>query len=192
MKLLHVVTGALSASFAPYWANWVRQQRSDLEVRYLLTPSAERFVTRAALAAVSGAEVGPDTWDDDPSHALHVELADWADAITVYPASLSYLARVAAGMVDSPSLLTIACTDVPVVLAPALPPGAARGEVYAHHLAAIDRRANVHLVAPHPVTSAAGGDHPAMSPPPFTVALAVATTAPDRDATTPGPKQEVA
>ncbi len=192
MKLLHVVTGALSASFAPYWANWVRQQRPDLEVRYLLTPSAERFVTRTALAAVSGADVGPDTWDRDPSHALHVELADWADAVTVYPASLSYLARVAMGMADSPSLLTIACADVPVVLAPALPPGAARGEVYADHLAAIDRRSNVHVVAPHPVISATGGDHAAMSPPPFTVALAAATTALDHAGTTRPSRTEVA
>lgn len=154
MNLSIVVTGALNSAFMPYWANWIRLQRSDIDTHYLVTPSALKFVSADSLRTVSGGKVDVDTWEGrtDP---LHVELGDWMDAMVVYPCTLDYFARLAIGSVDSPSLLAHACTDVPLVVAPSLPPGAFENEPYLGHRAALDRREDIVVIDPKPVPSAA-------------------------------------
>jgi hypothetical protein len=154
MNLSIVVTGALSSAFMPYWANWIRLQRRDITPLYLLTPSARKFVSADSLRAVSGGEVYVDSWEGrtDP---LHVELGDWMDAMVVYPCTLDYFARLAVGSVNSPSLLAHACTNVPLVVAPSLPPGAFENQPYIGHRAALDRRPDIVVIDPHPVPSAA-------------------------------------
>jgi phosphopantothenoylcysteine decarboxylase/phosphopantothenate--cysteine ligase len=98
-----------------------------LELRVAVTRNAERFVTRGALGPMSGGNALLDAWPDGPvDRALHVELAEWADTVIVHPASLHFLARLAQGLADTPVLLALQCTTAPVVLAPALPPGAER------------------------------------------------------------------
>lgn len=153
MNLTVVVTGAVSAAFTPYWANWLRLQHPDVKTRYLVSESAAKFVSLDSLRTVSGGSVHADSWTavTDP---LHVQLGDWMDAMIAHPCSFHYLARVAAGSVETPSLLAHACADVPLVLAPSLPPGAYEGRLYRRHAAALRAREDVHVVEPHPVRSA--------------------------------------
>ncbi|GGF97906.1 phosphopantothenoylcysteine synthetase [Rhodococcoides trifolii] len=153
MNLTIVVTGAVSSAFMPYWANWIRMQRPDIATHYLLTPSAEKFVSADAIRTVSGGDVDTDSWQGltDP---LHVTLGDWMDAMVVYPCTLNYFSRLALGVVDSPSLLAHACTDIPVVVAPSLPPGAYENEPYRMHRAALEDRDDVLIVEPTPTRSA--------------------------------------
>lgn len=154
MKLSIVVTGSVSSAFMPYWANWIRLQRNDIETHYLLTPSAQKFVSADSLRTVSGGPVDIDTWEGrtDP---LHVTLVDWMDAMVVYPCTLDYFARLATGSVGSPSLLAHACTDSPLVVAPSLPPGAYENEPYLTHRAALAQRSDILVVDPKPAPSAA-------------------------------------
>ncbi|MGB3770799.1 MAG: flavoprotein [Rhodococcus sp. (in: high G+C Gram-positive bacteria)] len=153
MNLTVVVTGAVSSAFMPYWANWIHVQRPDIATRYLVTPSAEKFVSGDAIRAVSGGDVDIDSWTG-VTEALHVHLGDWMDAMVVYPCTLSYFARLAVGAVDSPSLLAHACTDIPLVVAPSLPPGAYENEPYLMHREALAKRDDVVIVEPSPVRSA--------------------------------------
>src|SRR5690606_22684491 len=51
---------------------------------------------------------------------VHVELAAWADAIVVAPATANMIARAASGMADDAVLATLRCADVPVLFAPAM------------------------------------------------------------------------
>ncbi|MFV0460876.1 MAG: flavoprotein [Actinomycetales bacterium] len=160
MNVLIVVTGAASAAFAPYWANWLKMARPDVSPRYLMSKSAEKFVTATSLRLVSGAPVELDSFEFmvEPTH---VRLADWMDALLVHPCSLSYLGRLAQGSVDVPSLMASACTEGPVVIAPALPPGANLNEPYRSHRLTLDARPDVHVIEPTPVRSA-GSSRPAM------------------------------
>ena len=156
MRLLLVVTGSLRAAFIPFEINWIRMNRPEIELRVVRTRSARAFVTRPALQQLCSRGIDDDEWD--PEHvgpALHVELAQWADAILVYPATLDYVGRVARGEGDSPSLLMIACSTMPVAIAPALPPGGYEGRTYARHVADIERLPGVVVVQPQPGYSAA-------------------------------------
>ncbi|MFO7253143.1 MAG: flavoprotein [Actinomycetes bacterium] len=163
-RLLFVVTGAVAAAHTPFWLEWLRGAHPELEIRTVLTRSARRFVTPAALTACSGGEVFLDEWPEDETAARHVEWQQWADAIVVYPATLNFVARFALGLADTPALLAAQCATVPVVLAPALPPNGLDSAAYQAHWTALQRRRNVAVAPPQPGLSATTRRHDAWAP----------------------------
>ena len=155
-RLLVIGTGSLSVTFLPFWLNWLRMSYPALQTQVVLTRSAQRFVTAAAAAAFTGRDVLTDEWPPG-SGARHVELAEWADAVAVYPVTLHYLARLALGLADSPSLLALQCLAVPVALAPALPPGGWGSPAVTRHVAALRERPNIAIAPPVPGRSVTTG-----------------------------------
>ncbi|MGV9381921.1 flavoprotein [Nonomuraea sp. NPDC003707] len=150
-RLLYVGTGCLCVAFMPYWLNWLRMACPGTEVRTIITRSAERFVSRAALAALNSRDISLDVWSDQPEpRAPHVELARWPEAIVVHPASMHFVSRLALGIADTPVLLALQCTDTPIAVAPALPPGGVTSAVYRRHRDALAERGNVVVVPPIP------------------------------------------
>ncbi|MEM9056330.1 MAG: bifunctional phosphopantothenoylcysteine decarboxylase/phosphopantothenate--cysteine ligase CoaBC [Pseudomonadota bacterium] len=113
------ITGGIAAYKAPAL---VRELRSaGAEVQVVLTRAAESFVTPTSLQAVAGSRVRRDLWDPEAEAAMgHIELARWADAIVLAPATADLLARLTAGLADD--LLATVClaTDAPVLAAPAM------------------------------------------------------------------------
>jgi phosphopantothenoylcysteine synthetase/decarboxylase len=170
-QLLLIATGSLNATFLPRDLAWLRIAYPQLETQVVLTRSAQQFITATAVGAITGRPAIIDEWPQPVADAVHVELQQWAQAIMVYPASLNYLARLALGLADSPSLLAIACSGAPVVVAPALPPGGWGSEVTAGHVAALQRRTTVTVLPPVPVRSFSTGRDDAHGPPPFVAAL---------------------
>lgn len=157
-RLLLVGSGSLGVSDLPFWIDWLRYAYPRMSQRVVLTRSAERFVTRAALAARAGCDVDVDVWPAEPTWpARHVEWADWAEAIVVYPATFHFVARLALGLADSPALLTAQCTTAVVGLAPALPPGGPTSAGYEMHRAALAKRPNVVVAPPRPAISVTTG-----------------------------------
>lgn len=176
-RLLVVGTGSVTAAHLPFWASWLKMGQPGVEVRYVLTGAASRFVTREALVAIGGCDVLEDRWPDEPEpRARHVDLAQWPDAVVVLPATLNYLARLALGLGDSPSMLALQCTEVAIALAPALPPGGAQSAAYAEHSAKLAARRNVVVVPPHPGRSTTSGRREAWAPASFPDVLAAADT----------------
>lgn len=174
-RLLVVGTGSVTAAHLPFWASWLKMGQPGVEVRYVLTRAAGRFVTREALVAIGGCDVLEDRWPEEPEpRARHVDLAEWPDAVVVLPATLNYLARLALGLGDSPSVLALQCTGAAIALAPALPPGGAQSAAYAEHSAKLARRPNVVVVPPHPGRSTTSGRREAWAPAPFPEVLAAA------------------
>ncbi|MFF3442457.1 flavoprotein [Streptosporangium sp. NPDC002721] len=154
-RLLVLATGSLGAAFLPYWLNWLRHAYPKLEVRVVLTRSAERFVTRQSVAAITGQKVPLDVWPQAPEPGSpHVEYAGWPDTVLVYPATYHFLSRFAAGLGDTPALLALQCTSAPIGIAPALPPGATGSHAYRRNLAALKERPNVVVADPVPTLSA--------------------------------------
>ncbi|MEV0535520.1 flavoprotein [Kitasatospora sp. NPDC050463] len=173
-RLLLVGSGSTAAADLPFWGDWLRYAYPGLTVRAVVTRSAERFVTREALAGRFGGGALLDVWPDEATpSARHVELATWAQAIVVYPATFGFLARLALGLADSPALLAAQCTDVPIGVAPALPPGATTAVPYRSHLAALEARPNVVVGAPVLARSQTTGRPGAWAPLPLHRLLAL-------------------
>ncbi|RZQ62987.1 flavoprotein [Amycolatopsis suaedae] len=134
-RLLLAGTGALSVALLPFWLNWLRELRPDVELRVVLTKSAHRFVAAEALSALSRSEVIVDDWAaQPPGRAVHVELAQWCETVVVYPATAHFLARFALGVVDTPLLLALQAVTGTIGIAPALPPGVAGSTAMKRHL----------------------------------------------------------
>ncbi|MGV9304300.1 flavoprotein [Nonomuraea sp. NPDC003727] len=153
-RLLVLATGSLGATFLPYWLNWLRTTYRHLDVRVVVTRSAEQFVTRQSIAAITGKDVPLDAWPEVPERGSpHVEYATWPDTVLVYPATYHFLSRFANGFGDTPMLLALQCTSALVGIAPALPPGAVDSYAYRQNLAVIEARPNVAIVDPVPTLS---------------------------------------
>ncbi|MEZ0394404.1 MAG: bifunctional phosphopantothenoylcysteine decarboxylase/phosphopantothenate--cysteine ligase CoaBC [Desulfurococcaceae archaeon] len=99
-KILLGITGSVAAYRAVDLAR--NLIRLGAEVRALLTPSALRFVGKALVEWATGSEaIVEETW-----RAEHVELAEWADALVIAPATLNTLAKIAHGIGDNAVTLT--------------------------------------------------------------------------------------
>jgi phosphopantothenoylcysteine decarboxylase / phosphopantothenate---cysteine ligase len=161
----------VQAALLPTWAGWLRTAYPSLTVRTVLTRSAERFVSRAALTALGGSEVLLDAWPDEATTALHVELATWADAVAVYPATMNFVSRFALGLTDTPVTLALQCTKAPIAVAPALPPGGLESETLSGHLKTLKGRRNVVVIPTVPGLSITTGHNDAAVPPPLPVVM---------------------
>ena len=118
----HILLG-VSGSIAAYKsAELVRRLKdAGAEVRVVLTAGGAEFVTPLTFQALSGNPVHQDLLDTEPEAAMgHIELARWADAVIVAPASANFIARLAQGRADD--LLSAVClaTQAPVAVAPAM------------------------------------------------------------------------
>jgi hypothetical protein len=151
-RLLLFGTGSLRVAQLPGWVDWLRVTYPATDLRIVLTRSAQRFVSRQALAATTRRPVALDVWPDGDGDSVpdstHVEYASWPDAIAVYPATFNFLARFATGLADTPMLLALQCTTAVIGMAPSVPPGAVTSHAYRAHLAALARRPNVTVLAP--------------------------------------------
>lgn len=118
-----VLTGSAMTQVMPLWIEWFRDAAPNTVFRVIARESAYRFTTRHNIESRLRSRVENDRWED-AIIADHVELAEWADLILIYPATLDYASRLAHGITDSPSLLAALSTDAVVCIAPSLPPRA--------------------------------------------------------------------
>jgi phosphopantothenoylcysteine decarboxylase/phosphopantothenate--cysteine ligase len=113
------VTGGIAAYKA---AEAVRRLRDvGASVRVVMTRAATEFITPLTMQAVSGQPVHQDLLDEKAEMAMgHIELARWADAVLVAPASADFLARLTQGRADD--LLSAVClaAKAPLAVAPAM------------------------------------------------------------------------
>lgn len=94
--------------------------RRGAEVRVVMTPAASRFLGPVTLTGLTGAPPVVDLWDARHAGEIHVELAAWADAIVVAPATADLIARIAAGIADDAVTATLLSSDRPLLVAPAM------------------------------------------------------------------------
>lgn len=96
-KVLLVVTGSISAFKAIHLASQLAQR--GIQVDTVMTPSAKKFVTKLSFSAVTKGQVLSSLWDSRSDHVMdHLGLSKSADLILVYPATASFLNRIASGM----------------------------------------------------------------------------------------------
>jgi len=118
-RILLGVTGGIAAYKSPDLVRRLRERGAEVQV--VMTAAAREFVTPTTFQAVSGRTVRTDLWDPAAEAAMgHIELARWADAVLIAPASADFLARLASGRADD--LLATLClaTEAPIAVAPAM------------------------------------------------------------------------
>ncbi|HEY4444300.1 MAG TPA: bifunctional phosphopantothenoylcysteine decarboxylase/phosphopantothenate--cysteine ligase CoaBC [Steroidobacteraceae bacterium] len=118
-RVLLGVTGGIAAYKSPDLVRRLIERGADVQV--VMTDAAQRFVSAMTFQAVSGRPARSDLWDDAAEAAMgHIELARWAQAVLIAPASADFMARLAGGRADD--LLSTLClaTEAPIALAPAM------------------------------------------------------------------------
>jgi phosphopantothenoylcysteine decarboxylase / phosphopantothenate---cysteine ligase len=119
MNIVLGISGGIAAYKTPELVRRLKDHGADVQI--VMTASAAEFVTETALQAVSGRPIRSNLWDKEAEAAMsHIELARWADAVLIAPATAEIMARLAGG--GAPDLLTTLClaTKAPVVIAPAM------------------------------------------------------------------------
>ena len=113
------VTGSIAAYKA---AELTRSLiREGANVRVIMTEGACEFITPLTLQALSGHEVHTDLLDTEAEAAMgHIELARWADALLIAPASADSIARLVQGRADDLLGACALATPAPVFVAPAM------------------------------------------------------------------------
>ncbi len=105
----HIIIGITGGLAAYKTAGLTRRLiEAGADVRIIMTGAATEFVTPLTFQALSGHPVFFDGGDESSSSGMkHIDLARWADAIVIAPASANTIAKLAQGRADN--LLTTTC-----------------------------------------------------------------------------------
>lgn len=169
-RLLLGVSGGIAAYKSAELARRLRD--AGAELRVVMTAGATEFITPLTMQAVSGHPVHQQLLDAGAEAGMgHIELARWADAILVAPASANFLARLAQGRADD--LLSAIClaSAAPVAVAPAMNQQMWSNAATQSNIVALKKN-GVHIFGPAEGSQACGETGPGrMLEPPELVAL---------------------
>lgn len=112
------VTGGIAAFKSAALTSQLVQQQSEVTV--VLTSAAREFVGAPTFAALTGRPVATCLFDPQYPLGAHIQLADWANALCIAPASADFLGKMAQGLADDLLSTLYMCFDGPVIVAPAM------------------------------------------------------------------------
>jgi len=118
-RILLIVSGSVAAYKALELTRLLR--KDGAQVMAILTAGGARFVTKEALAAITGERVHDDLWAAE-AEIGHIRLARWPDLVAVVPASADLLAKMANGLTDDLATCVLLATRAKVMAAPAMNP----------------------------------------------------------------------
>ncbi|NLW85033.1 MAG: hypothetical protein GXY41_11630 [Phycisphaerae bacterium] len=119
-KILLGISGGIAAYKAADLAG--KLTAAGAQVRTVMTENACKLITPVCIQALTHQPVYTSMWAAPSAFDIgHIELADWADAVVVAPATANILAKIANGLCDD-LLSTTLCVvwNKPVLLAPAM------------------------------------------------------------------------
>ena len=118
-RVVLLISGAVAAVDAPVLVRGL--QALGCDVRIALTKTAQRFVAVPALEALVHHAVWRGIWQRDARTPVpHVNLAEWAELVIVWPASATTLARIANGDCSDLVSAIATATRSPVIVAPSM------------------------------------------------------------------------
>lgn len=117
-KILIIISGGIAA----YKINFLIRDfvKQNAEVKVVLTPSAEQFVSKVTLSTLSKNEVLTEFYNDNGTWNNHIELALWADVVLVAPCTANTLSKMVHGLCDNLALAVYLSAKCPVFIAPAM------------------------------------------------------------------------
>lgn len=117
------VTGGIAAYKVCYLVRDLKKAGADVKV--VMTESAAKFVAPLTFSVLSGHEVGLDLWTgtqsgDSDIATKHIDLATWADAFIIAPASANTIAKLTYGLSDNLLTIVALASRCPLLLAPTM------------------------------------------------------------------------
>ena len=118
-RILLGITGGIAAYKIPILVRLLKKQGA--EVRCVLTPNAQDFVSPLVLATLSQEAVYSEFWNKQTGvWTNHVELGLWADVMLIAPATANTISKMANGACDNLLLATYLSLKCPCIIAPAM------------------------------------------------------------------------
>jgi len=118
-KVLLGITGSVAAYKAAELARLLIKR--GYEVRCVMTEAASEFITPMLMESLTGAPVLTDVFEaGDDSQIGHIQIADWADAYVIAPATANIIARLAYGFAECPVSTVALATKAPILVCPAM------------------------------------------------------------------------
>lgn len=118
-KIVLGVTGGVAAFKAAALASKLKQ--AGASVKTIMTESSKEFVTPLTFQALTRDRVYDNTFvEEDVSKIAHIDVADWAEAFVIVPATANFIGKYANGIADDMLTSTLLATKAPVYVAPAM------------------------------------------------------------------------
>ena len=118
MNIVLGITAGIAAYKTPQLIRLLIKKEHNVKV--ILTENAKEFVTPLTLSTVSKSPVLTNFSSPEGNWHSHVELALWADAMLIAPATANTIAKMAHGVCDNLLLATYFSAKAPVFIAPAM------------------------------------------------------------------------
>ena len=187
-RLLLGITGAVASANTPSLI--LALQERGFEVRVMATRNAMRFVTADAIEALTHTPLCDSLWKRrERMVAPHIQLAQWAEAVLVAPATATTISRVARGECSDVVSAVCVATRAPVVIAPSMNAAMYNAPAVQRNLDQL-REDGVRLI--HPAVGIEVADAPDVrepmlgpAPPPDDLAAVVHAIVHERAAATP-------
>lgn len=153
-RIILGVTAGIAAYKACELASLLTKQGYDLRV--VMTPAAREFVGPLTFAALTGNPVSSELFDPNQEAAIsHIDLARWAQAVVIAPATADFLARASLGMANDLLSTLLLATSAPVLMAPAMNPHMYGHPTVTEHIERLKAR-GVHMAGPASGRTACG------------------------------------
>lgn len=121
MRVLMIITGGIACYKSLYTIRLLKT--AGVDVRCIMTQSAQQFITPLSVSALTGDHVYTDLFSlTDESDMGHIKLARDADLVLVTPATANTMAQVAHGMANDLATTALLATDAPIYMTPAMNP----------------------------------------------------------------------
>jgi len=118
-RILLGISGGIAAYKIPILVRLLKKQGA--EVRCILSPHAQDFVSPLVLATLSQEAVYSEFWNKQTGvWTNHVELGLWADVMLIAPATANTVSKMASGACDNLLLATYLSLKCPCIIAPAM------------------------------------------------------------------------
>jgi len=117
--VLVAVTGSIAAYKAASVARGI--MNNGPAVKVAMTEAAQQFISPTTFRSLTGHPVATRLFiPEETAELAHVNLADWADALAVVPATANSLGKFAHGIADEIVSCTWMACDCPRLVAPAM------------------------------------------------------------------------
>ena len=131
-RVVLCLSGAVAAMYAPSLISLL--QSRGFEVRVAATKNAMRFINTLSIDSLVHHPIAADMYEGE-TRVPHIDLAAWADAVLVWPATATTLSRLATGDYDSLVSAIALATAAPVVVAPSMNAGMYSGAAVQRNVA---------------------------------------------------------
>ena len=121
MRVLMIISGGIAAYKSLYIIRLLKE--AGVDVRCIMTQSAQQFITPLSVSALTGNQVYTDLFSlTDESEMGHIRLSREADLVLVAPATADIMARTAQGGAGDLATTALLATSAPVYMVPAMNP----------------------------------------------------------------------